>query len=145
MAHRKWKETKLQPVTAEPGNMLGCSLISFHFLWAIHPIRPVHVPYKKTIYEIFDVRESDNCAWTFETHFMLCFWPKKCQKALHIYWLSLIKVSLIKDTGGRQKTGTSWIFQRATLKECRRQEEGIHLQREVEANWIETAWTPNLY
>ena len=41
MAHRKWKETKLQPGTAGPGNMLGCSLVSFHFLWAIHPIRPV--------------------------------------------------------------------------------------------------------
>ena len=36
MAHRKWKETKLQPGrTAGPGNKLGCSLVSFHFLWAI--------------------------------------------------------------------------------------------------------------
>ena len=42
-AHRKWKETKQQPGTAGPGNMLGCCLLSFHFLWAIHPIRPVHV------------------------------------------------------------------------------------------------------
>ena len=33
MAHRKWKETKQQPCTAGPGNMLGC--ISFYFLWAI--------------------------------------------------------------------------------------------------------------
>ena len=40
MAHRKWKETKLQPGTAGPGNMLGCCLLCFHFLWAIHPIRP---------------------------------------------------------------------------------------------------------
>ena len=36
MAHRKWKETKQQPsmlpcTTAVP----GCSLVSFHFLWAI--------------------------------------------------------------------------------------------------------------
>ena len=30
MAHRKWKETKLQP-----GNMLGCCFVSFHFLWVI--------------------------------------------------------------------------------------------------------------
>ena len=43
MAHRKRKETKLQPSTAGPGNMLGCCLISFHFLRAIHPIRPVHI------------------------------------------------------------------------------------------------------
>ena len=38
MAHRKWKETKQQPGTAGPGNMLACCLISFHFLWAIHPV-----------------------------------------------------------------------------------------------------------
>ena len=44
MAHRKWKEAKQLPSTAGPGNMLGCSLISFHFLWAIHPIRPVGIP-----------------------------------------------------------------------------------------------------
>ena len=41
MAHRKWKECKQQPGTAGSGNMLGCCLIYFHFLWAIHPIRPV--------------------------------------------------------------------------------------------------------
>ena len=42
LPHRKWKDTKQQPGTAGPGNMLGCCLISFHFLWAIHPIRPVY-------------------------------------------------------------------------------------------------------
>ena len=35
MAHRKWKEVKQQQGTAGPGNMLGCCLVSFHFLWAI--------------------------------------------------------------------------------------------------------------
>ena len=35
MAHRKWKDTKLQPGTAGPGNMIGCCLFSFHILWAI--------------------------------------------------------------------------------------------------------------
>ena len=35
IAHRKWKEIKLQPGTAGPGNRLGCCLISFHFMWAI--------------------------------------------------------------------------------------------------------------
>ena len=34
---------KKLPGTAGPGNMLGCCLIYFHFLWAIHPIRPVLV------------------------------------------------------------------------------------------------------
>ena len=33
--HRIWKVTKQQPRTAGPGNMLGCCLFSFHFLWAI--------------------------------------------------------------------------------------------------------------
>ena len=35
MAYRKWKETKVHPGTARPGNMLGCSLVSFYFLWAV--------------------------------------------------------------------------------------------------------------
>ena len=35
MAHRIWKETKQQPGTAGPGNMLGFCFISFHFLWVI--------------------------------------------------------------------------------------------------------------
>ena len=30
---REWKETKQQPGTAGPGKMLGCCLVSFHFLW----------------------------------------------------------------------------------------------------------------
>ena len=40
MAHRKWKEIKqqLKPGAAVPGSCLA----SFHFRWAIHPIRPVH-------------------------------------------------------------------------------------------------------
>ena len=31
MAHRRWKETKQQPGTAGPGNMLGYCLVSLHF------------------------------------------------------------------------------------------------------------------
>ena len=50
MAHRKWKEAKQLPGTAVPGNMLGCCLISFHFLWAIHPIRPVHLAREEVSY-----------------------------------------------------------------------------------------------
>ena len=33
-----WKEIKQEPGTAGPGNMLGCCLLSFHFLWAIRPV-----------------------------------------------------------------------------------------------------------
>ena len=43
MAHRKWKETKQPPGTAEPGNMLGCCINSFHFLWAILSTSTVHL------------------------------------------------------------------------------------------------------
>ena len=35
IANRIWKDTKHQPGTAGSGNMLGCCLIYFHFLWAI--------------------------------------------------------------------------------------------------------------
>ena len=35
MAHRIGKETKQHPGTAAPDNMLGCCLVSFHFLLAI--------------------------------------------------------------------------------------------------------------
>ena len=41
-AHRIWKETKQQPGTAGTGNMLGCCLVSFHFLWAILSTSTVH-------------------------------------------------------------------------------------------------------
>ena len=43
MAHRKWKESKQQPSMLPDPAVPGCFLISFHFLWAIHPIRPVLV------------------------------------------------------------------------------------------------------
>ena len=43
MARRIWKETKQQPGTAGPGNMLGSCLVSFHFLWAILSTSTVEV------------------------------------------------------------------------------------------------------
>ena len=44
MAHRIRKETKQQPGTAGTGNMLGCCLVSFHFLWAILSTSTEHTP-----------------------------------------------------------------------------------------------------
>ena len=41
MAHRKRKETKQQPSMLPGPAVPGCCLVSFHFLWAIQPIRPV--------------------------------------------------------------------------------------------------------
>ena len=42
MAHRKWKKIKQQPSMLPGSAVPGSCLASFHFLWAIHPIRPVH-------------------------------------------------------------------------------------------------------
>ena len=47
MAHRIWKENKQLPCTAGPGNMLGCCLISFHFLWVILSTSTVLWPSEK--------------------------------------------------------------------------------------------------
>ena len=41
MAHRKWKETKQLPSMLPGPAVPGCCSLYFHFLWAIHPIRPV--------------------------------------------------------------------------------------------------------
>ena len=41
MSHRKRKETKQQPGTAGPGNILGCCLVSLRFLCDIHSIHHV--------------------------------------------------------------------------------------------------------
>ena len=35
MAHRKWKETMQQPSMLPGPAVPGCSLVSFHFMWAI--------------------------------------------------------------------------------------------------------------
>ena len=40
MAHRKWIESKQQSSMLPGPAVPGCCLISFHFLWDIHPIRP---------------------------------------------------------------------------------------------------------
>ena len=45
MAHRKWKETKQEPGTAGPGNMLGCCLLS---------LRDGEVPTQKELSSYFE-------------------------------------------------------------------------------------------
>ena len=45
MANRKWKEIKLQPSMLPGPAVPGSCIASFHFRWAIHPIRPVLVLY----------------------------------------------------------------------------------------------------
>ena len=61
MAHREWKETKQEPGTARPGNMLGCCLISFHFLWAILS-RSTVCPFKEKTNCLFMNRHSKRSA-----------------------------------------------------------------------------------
>ena len=41
MAHRKRKETKQQPGTVRPDNILGCCLVSLRFLCDIHSTHSV--------------------------------------------------------------------------------------------------------
>ena len=41
MAHRKWEEIKQQPSMLPGPAVPGSCFASFHFRWAIHPIRPV--------------------------------------------------------------------------------------------------------
>ena len=41
MSHRKWKEIKQEPSMLLGPAVPGSCLVYFHFLWAIHPIRPV--------------------------------------------------------------------------------------------------------
>ena len=39
----KWRETKLQPSRARPGQVLGCNLVSLHFRCGILRSHPVHL------------------------------------------------------------------------------------------------------
>ena len=48
MAHRKWKETKLQPSMLPGPAVPGCSIVSLHFLWAILFPQAVHCIPKKS-------------------------------------------------------------------------------------------------
>ena len=58
MAQRKWKDTKQQPCTAGPGNMLGCCLIYFHFQWAILSTSTVHSWFESQITKKYETRHT---------------------------------------------------------------------------------------
>ena len=51
MAHRQWKETKLQPSLLSGPAVPGCSLLSFHFLWAIMYVRRLYIQPFPNIFE----------------------------------------------------------------------------------------------
>ena len=73
MSHRKGKETKQQPGTAGPGNILGCCLVSLRFLCNIHSIHPVQniklgiwpPSYYFSKQEIIKTESSDDCAYMY--------------------------------------------------------------------------------
>ena len=65
MAKRKWKETKHQPGTAGPGNMLHCCLVSFHFLWAILCLHPVQDKTPKKYQEDVNTVPTSRCYGTY--------------------------------------------------------------------------------
>ena len=54
MANRKWRETKQQPSMLPGPAVPGCCLFPFHFLWAIHPIRPVNMKWYAIYYVPLD-------------------------------------------------------------------------------------------
>ena len=53
-------ENKLQPGKAGPGNMLGCSLVLFHFLWAL--LCPQAVVYPSAMIPILRADFAQPCA-----------------------------------------------------------------------------------
>ena len=67
IAHRKWKDTKLQPGIAGPGNRLGCCFISFHFLRAILCPQAVGftmiLPKQQQITNVFSDLRSPYYSW----------------------------------------------------------------------------------
>ena len=63
MAHRKQKETKQQPSLLPGPAVPGCSLVSFHFLWAI--LCPQAVQHQPTLQGNFpkDIQHNITNVW----------------------------------------------------------------------------------
>ena len=78
MAHRKWKEIMQQPSMLPGPAVPGSCFASFHFLWAIHPIRPVHM--MSTKFSDFLPPPILICIFTqspflnFLSPYCICFW-----------------------------------------------------------------------
>ena len=89
MVHRIWKETKQQP-----GNMLGCCLVSFHFLFAILST--------STVQGEINVQESYSCALQQGTLLTANERFPKCNQHLAGSLAAVIKVG--SASGGKRKT-----------------------------------------
>ena len=82
-AHRKWEEIKQQPGTAEPSNMLGCCLNSFHFLWAILSTSTVQVAVVVVITGQIEARITLTLTGTEGNWLPFCHRGKRKQDQLH--------------------------------------------------------------
>ena len=65
MAHRKWKEIRLQPSMLPGPAVPGSCLASFHFRWDIHPIRPVYLGRHVETGNSFTVCSQKNSVYIF--------------------------------------------------------------------------------
>ena len=66
MARRKWNETKQQPSLLPGPAVPGCSLVSFHFLWAI--LCPQAVEVKMAIFYCKIISSCDSFLWSQQCH-----------------------------------------------------------------------------
>ena len=76
MAHRKWKETKQQPSMLPGPAVPGCCLISFHFLWAIHPICPVQC-FSSTLLQGFEDEDLGRSPGWWAATVVAAYYPSK--------------------------------------------------------------------
>ena len=53
MANRKWKEIKQQPSMLPGPAVPGCCLVSFHFLWTIHPVVVYGEEYVRLLIDVY--------------------------------------------------------------------------------------------
>ena len=112
MAHRKQKETKQQPSTAGPGNILGCCLVSLRFLCNIHSIHPV-VLCQELLYSLINPITNP---FQFSSHHLIAKMPiqRKGMRALQIWCQRVTSGYACVDVTGRQfnmkKFGFSFSF-----------------------------------
>ena len=82
MANRTRKETKQEPGTAGPSNMLGYCLVSFHFLWAILSTSTLYIYCQNT------VGQQDECSNGVYWNCMLVIVSYTVIKSTCLAWLA---------------------------------------------------------
>ena len=124
ITHRKWKETKLHPGTAGPGNRLGFCIVSFHFLWAILCPQAVqrginkHLKYTYEFWGNCDMTHLIICTLIFTkilvmfghcwNHTNLIVPPSRCHRGNSISFLRRLLVRAPRSLANSIK-GKSWV------------------------------------